>query len=341
MKLVRALVTPFLLIALLTLGLRALHSGPAAAPDFASGSPRAEISITITDGETGSQIAQNLFQSGVIKSAESFFRIAVGDQRSARIAPGEHLLETQIPAKLALEQLLDSKRIVGLIVVKDGARLTEIVTALVESGYDKKSTLAALKELKLPLGVRTGNPEGFLYPANYSFVKDTSIKEVLSKMIDTFNHNTKPIDFTKSVAGYSNYQLLIIASLIQAEADAKDYQKVSRVIYNRLKINMPLQLDTTVQYLLQRRGEITLTTKDTKIRSRYNTYQNYGLPPAPIGSPTLSAIEAAVNPAIGDWLFFITVKPGETRFTKSNDEFLGWKLEYKKNVAAGLFKVTS
>lgn len=341
MKLVRALVTPLLLIALLTLGLRALHSGPAAAPDFASGSPRSEISITITDGETGSQIAQNLFQSGVIKSAESFFRIAVADQRSARIAPGDHLLETQIPAKLALEQLLDSKRIVGLIVVKDGARLTEIVTALVESGYDKKKTLDAIKELKLPLGVRTGNPEGFLYPANYSFVKDTSIKEVLSKMIDTFNHNTKPIDFTESVAGYSNYQLLIIASLIQAEADAKDYQKVSRVIYNRLKINMPLQLDTTVQYLLQRRGEITLATKDTKIRSRYNTYQNYGLPPAPIGSPTLSAIEAAVNPAIGDWLFFITVKPGETRFTKSHDEFLSWKLEYKKNVAAGLFKVTS
>ena len=126
---------------------------------------------------------------------------------------------------------------------------------------------------------------------------------------------------------------------IQAEADAKDYAKVSRVIYNRLKIRMPLQLDTSVQYLLQRRGEITLAIKETKIRSKYNTYQNYGLPPGPIGSPTLGALEAALNPEMGDWLYFITVKPGDTRFTKSNTEFLDWKVEYKRNVRAGLFKV--
>ena len=339
MKVIRTLFLPLLLVVLLTAGLRYIHSGPPAAPDYAAGNAGAEVLISITNGESGSDIAKSLFDAGVVKSIDVFFRVAVADERAARIAPGDHLLERNIPAKTALNQLLDNKRIAGLIIIKDGARLAEVTTALVAAGYKKDQVISALKNLKLPMGVKPGNPEGFLYPANYSFVKDTQIEEVLRKMLDTFNFNTAPIDFTDVVAGYTGYELLVIASLIQAEADAQDYEKVSRVIYNRLKIRMPLQLDATVQYLLQRRGEITLAIKDTKIRSKYNTYQNYGLPPAPIGSPTLAALEAALNPELGDWLYFITVKPGDTRFTKSNDEFLRWKAEYKRNVSAGLFKV--
>ena len=339
MKVIRTLFLPLLLVILLTAGLRYIHSGPPAAPDYAAGNAGAEVLISITNGESGSDIAKSLFDAGVVKSIDAFFRVAVGDQRATRIAPGDHLLERNIPAKTALTQLLDNKRIVGLIIVKDGARLIEIITALVAAGYKKDQVITALKKLELPLGVKPGNPEGFLYPANYSFVKETQIEEVLQKMLETFSHNTAPINFTSAVAGYTGYELLVIASLIQAEADAQDYGKVSRVIYNRLKIGMPLQLDATVQYLLQRRGEITLAIKDTKIRSKYNTYQNYGLPPAPIGSPTLAALEAALNPELGDWLYFITVKLGDTRFTRSNEEFLRWKVEYKRNVSAGLFKV--
>ena len=339
MRVIRSLFLPLLLVVLLTAGLRFIHSGPAAAPDYAAGNAGAEVLISITNGESGSDIAKSLFDAGVVKSIDAFFRVAVGDQRATRIAPGDHLLDRNIPAKTALTQLLDNKRIVGLIIVKDGARLIEIITALVAAGYKKDQVITALKKLELPLGVKPGNPEGFLYPANYSFVKETQIEEVLQKMLETFSHNTAPINFTSAVAGYTGYELLVIASLIQAEADAQDYGKVSRVIYNRLKIGMPLQLDATVQYLLQRRGEITLAIKDTKIRSKYNTYQNYGLPPAPIGSPTLAALEAALNPELGDWLYFITVKLGDTRFTRSNEEFLRWKVEYKRNVSAGLFKV--
>lgn len=339
MKVIRTLFLPILVVLLVTSGLRFIHSGPKSAPDYAAGIAGAQVLITITNGESGSEIAKSLFDSGVVKSIDAFFRVAVGDQRASRIAPGDHLLERNIPAKTALMQLLDSKRIVGLIIVKDGARLAEVITSLVAAGYGKDEVKIALRNLELPLGVKPGNPEGFLYPANYSFVKDTQIEEVLLKMLEAFNHNTAPIDFTSVVAGYTGYELLVIASLIQAEGDAQDYAKVSRVIYNRLKIRMPLQLDTTVQYLLQRRGEITLAIKDTKVKSKYNTYQNYGLPPAPIGSPTLAALEAALNPELGDWLYFITVKPGDTRFTKSSEEFLRWKVEYKRNVSAGLFKI--
>ena len=131
---------------------------------------------------------------------------------------------------------------------------------------------------------------------------------------------------------------LIIASLIQAEGDPKDFAKISRVIYNRLKTGMPLQLDTTVQYVLKKRGSVFLSTKSTLIDSPYNTYKSYGLPPTPIGNPGVLAMKAALAPEPGDWLYFITVKPGDTRFTKSHDEFLIWKNEYLKNLKAGAFK---
>lgn len=326
-------------VGILTTILRALHHGPAAAPDFMVGQAGSAVVITIADGETGSQLAEKLFQQGVVKSALAYFRIAVGDPRSATVAPGDHLIETRIPAKEALSQLLDKDRIQGLINVADGARLAEVVTEMIDAGFNKTDVSQALIKVKLPLATKNTSPEGFLYPAHYSFARGTTAEQALRKMISTFTLQTSSIDFTKIIEGYSGYQLVIIGSLIQAEADPQDYARVARVIYNRLAINMPLQLDTTVQYLLHRRGEITLALKDTKIRSAYNTYQRYGLPPGPIGSPTLAALEAALNPAVGDWLYFITVAPGDTRFTKSHTEFLGWKREYQQNVKAGLFKV--
>ena len=150
-------------------------------------------------------------------------------------------------------------------------------------------------------------------------------------MIDRFSKEATSI-------GLTSQDQLTIASLIQAEGDPKDFRKISRVIYNRLKIRMPLQLDTTVQYILKKRGSVFLSTKSTLVNSPYNTYKKYGLPPGPIGNPGISAMKAALNPENGDWLYFITVKPGDTRFTKSHDEFLIWKNEYLKNLQAGAFK---
>jgi len=136
---------------------------------------------------------------------------------------------------------------------------------------------------------------------------------------------------------FSPQQLLIIASLIQAEGEPKDFGKVSQVIRNRLKIGMPLQMDSTVHYVQKQRGDIYLSTKSTLIKSDYNTYRKYGLPPGPIGNPGLAAMIAAVSPEAGDWIYFITVAPSDTRFTSSLDQFNIWKAEYKKNLRAGVF----
>jgi UPF0755 protein len=155
----------------------------------------------------------------------------------------------------------------------------------------------------------------------------------LQSMLDKFSEN--PISGYKK---FSKYDVLKIASLIQVEGDQKDFNKVARVIYNRLAIHMPLQLNSSVQYAAGLRGRIALSTAATNINSPYNTYKNQGLPPTPISNPSLAAINAAITPADGDWIYFITVKPGDTRFTKDFNEFQTWNTLYNNNLANGLFK---
>jgi UPF0755 protein len=97
-------------------------------------------------------------------------------------------------------------------------------------------------------------------------------------------------------------------------------------------------MDSTVHYVMESRGNIFLSTKSTLIKSPYNTYRNYGLPPGPIGNPGSEALKAVLSPAPGDWLYFITVAPQDTRFTTSLKEFNVWKAIYKENLRAGKFE---
>ena len=101
---------------------------------------------------------------------------------------------------------------------------------------------------------------------------------------------------------------------------------------------MPLQMNSTIDYAEKKRGNIRMSYKQLELNSKYNTYRYRGLTPTPIGSPGEAAMEAAVNPAKGDWLYFITVKPKDTRFTNSYSEFSKWVIEFRKNEDAGLFK---
>ena len=330
------LLTAAFVVALFTIAIRPFAAGIEAAPDYTKGTPGPEVIIEIMPGETGSEIARKLMELGVVKSSLAFFRIAVADSRSARIAPGEHRVETRIPAKVALEQLLDSKRIPNLIIVRDGERISEIAESLQDFGFSKIEISTSLKRFNPPAPFSGKNLEGFLYPAHYSFNQGVSVDSVIRSMLSRFKASTK--DFDWKFGKYQPQQILTIASLVQTEGTPDVFGKVARVIYNRLEKGMPLQFDSTVHFALNRRGEIRVSIKDTQVKSPYNTFINRGLPPGPIGSPNREAIDAALNPAEGDWLYFVTVKPFDTRFTSSYDEFLLWKAEYKRNFKAGLFE---
>ncbi|MEV5883870.1 endolytic transglycosylase MltG [Streptomyces sp. NPDC052020] len=205
------------------------------------------------------------------------------------------------------------------LVIPEGWRASQVYEAVDKAlelppGTTRKSLAKA--RLRLP-GDAEGNPEGYLFPATYPLGADATPEKLLAAMVDTANKkfNGAPIAAGAQRNEMNVYQAVTIASIVQAEAATEaDMGKVSRVIFNRLERGMPLQMDSTLNYALNR-STLRTSVKDTRLDSPYNSYQRMGLPPTPIDSPGEAAMRAAINPTPGDWLYFVTVKPGDTRFT--------------------------
>ena len=293
-----------------------------------------EVIFEVVKGDYGSEIAKKLEDNGIIKSSKLFYELALADSRAKTIAPGRYKLTQGVSSKQALDELLDSSRLIDKIIIKEGMRLSEIITLLEDIGYSDAKVVASSS--KLPKSFEFNSLEGFLYPATYSFDSGISTEEVYAQMIRGFE--SVFFDEVKNrEKKFSNSDILIIASIIQAEGTPDVFGKIAAVIYNRLKIDMPLQMDSTILYAEKSRGEIYLPLKSLEIESGYNTYKNIGLPIAPISNPGREAIHAAVNPKKGDWLYFVTVEPYDTRFAKNYKDFLKLKRLYQKNYKEGKF----
>ncbi|GGX00561.1 endolytic transglycosylase MltG [Streptomyces lomondensis] len=205
------------------------------------------------------------------------------------------------------------------LVIPEGWRASQVYAAVdkalaLPAGSTKKALAKAA--LKLPNDAE-GNPEGYLFPATYPLQEKATPEKLLALMVDTANEkfNGAPIAAGAQRNAMNVYQAVTIASIVQAEAATRaDMGKVARVIFNRLERGMPLQMDSTLNYALNR-STLRTTASDTRIDSPYNSYQRMGLPPTPIDNPGEEAMRAAVNPPPGDWLYFVTVRPGDTRFT--------------------------
>ena len=309
--------------------------------DFPAGTAGAEIEVNIPAGSSGVEIGRILAKEGVVKTSVIFFRAATADKRAESISAGLYLLNTHLSAKEAIEQLLDKKRLQGKFLIVEGARLNEIKAKLLEEGFTLDQVDKALNSLKIPTGFQNDNLEGLLFPANYTILPDEEVSTLLQGALDRFAQELKNISFDEYAKelNLKSAELLTIASIVQAEGFTdEDFGKVSRVIYNRLKLGMPLQMDSTLLYANKSRGEIRVTNRELKIASKYNTYKYKGLPPGPIGSPGGAALVATIKPTPGNWLYFVTVSPGETKFTDSYSEFLTFKAEFIRNYKAGLFK---
>ncbi|QWA21124.1 endolytic transglycosylase MltG [Streptomyces osmaniensis] len=252
--------------------------------------------------------------------------------RMALIAAGAVVAGTAVAVPLLVMGEEEAARPTSLV-IPEGWRASQVYTAVdkalaLPSGTTKKS-LDKL-DLKLPNDA-DGNPEGYLFPATYPLEKNgkkATPDSLLSAMVDTANQKFSgaPIAAGAQRNAMNVYQAVTIASIVQAEAATRtDMAKVARVIFNRLERGMPLQMDSTVNYALKR-STLRTTEADTRIESPYNSYQRMGLPPTPIGSPGDEAMHAAISPAAGDWLYFVTVKAGDTRFTADYTE-------HQRNVA--------
>jgi UPF0755 protein len=305
--------------------------------DFSPNNPGSEILFLVQDGELGSSIAQNLENQGVVKSAAKFIEEFNRDPKASGISPGSHSIQTQIPARTAIEQLLDPKRMKSALVVREGSTFASVLS-LLKTNENIARTKTGYGAVKPVYANPRNSLEGSLFPARYSFEANTSVERALKTMVAKAKSEYTRLGVDAGFDKYKPFEVLTIASMVQIEGDPSNFSKVARVIYNRLRIGMALQLNATVQYATNSQGQIMLSNKATKINSPYNTYRFAGLPPTPIANPSNDAIVATLNPDNGDWLYFITVAPKDTRFTKDFTEFSEWNTEFNKNVAAGKFK---
>ncbi|MGC5534084.1 endolytic transglycosylase MltG [Streptomyces sp. SR-10] len=224
------------------------------------------------------------------------------------------------------------------LMIPEGRRASQVYEA-VDRALDLKpgSTRKAATTVDLDLPAQAeGNPEGYLFPATYPIDAATEPAGLLRYMADTARKHFGAGHVTAGAQrnNVSVYDTVTIASIVQAEADtASDMGKVARVVYNRLLKDMPLQMDSTINYALKR-STLDTTTAETQLDSPYNSYRIKGLPPTPIGNPGEEALRAAVSPTPGPWLYFVTVGPGDTRFTDSYDEQQKNVQEFNRNRAS-------
>ena len=295
-------------------------NGPEDYPGPGTGS----VMVEIPEGADGQTIANILEDEGVVLTAEAFYQLSLVDDRFQAIQAGFYELQEEMSSDGAMAILSDrANRVEGRVTIPEGARVDQVVE-IVSSGTDisAEDLQAALDDpssIGLP-DVADGNPEGYLFPATYTVEPGADAESLLSQMVAKTVSVEQDLDIEARARalGYSAEEMLTVASILEYEANQdEDYAKVARVLYNRLDDGMPLQLDSTVSYVSGRKGDVFTTPEERNAESAYNTYANAGLPPGPIGSPGEKTIEAALNPADGDWLFFVAVnlETGETVFS--------------------------
>ena len=312
-------------------------------PDFAGPGTTPHI-VRIFPGDSASVVGQRLQQEGVVASARAFSNAAKSSGQGTALEPGYYRVRLHMNAALAFSLLLKpSSRMQTRVTIPEGWRKSQIIAALGRDTGNLQGYQQAVKNvaaLNLPSFAK-GNAEGYLFPATYDIQPNTPPLKVLQDMVTRFDQEAASIHLPAAAAHAELTQsdVIIVASLIQAEGrHAADFPKIARVIYNRLNSSpqIRLQLDSTVMYALHKYG-IIASSQQIKMKSRYNTYLHAGLPPGPIDSPGAAAINAALHPAHGPWMYFVTVDPktGETKFTSSFTQFQQFRAELESNIAKG------
>jgi UPF0755 protein len=281
--------------------------------DF-QGSGTGEATLVIDSGDTGEEVATKLVELGITKDFSYTYKRIIA--RNQQFIPGTFILKKELPANAALDLIADpASRQVLKVTIKEGLRIGTVYKELSKATGISVADFEAAGKSPADYGLPSDFPtlEGYLFPATYEFEPGSSAKDVLQVMV---NRMDKELD-KFGVSDADRHRVLTLASIIQKEARiTADFYKVSRVFQNRLEIGMHLQSDATVSY---GSGGTTVTTTDAERADQngYNTYVHAGLPIGPIGAPGSVAIDAALHPADGTWLYFcaVNLKTGETVFS--------------------------
>lgn len=271
--------------------------------------------IKIEAGEPLSSIADSLYKQNVIRFPRIFTIVAELSGNSRRIYSGDYYFTKPLTMLGVLSR------------ISTGAFGLEPITFRVIEG-DTVARIAArcekvlFKCSKEKFIDEAQSFEGYLFPDTYTFLPNVDEHTVVKTLNDTFYSKIYPLQDQIMKSKYTLNEIVTFASILEKEErTTRDRRLIAGVIENRLEKDMALQVDATFLYLIGK-GSLDLTRKDLAMDSPYNTYTHKGLPPGPIGSPSLDAIEAVLNPTKSNYLFYLANRAGKTFYGETYDDHL-------------------
>jgi UPF0755 protein len=283
--------------------------------------PAIPSQVVIDRGSTFAQVARQLAAGGVIGNVTSFRVLAHLRGEEAAVRAGEYRFPPHLTQSEVLRALVTGgEQVAAWVTVPEGFTVAQIARRLQKEGVGPAALFAQsfMRRRLIVDGTRTANLEGFLFPSTYLVPLGASPPQVAAPMITEF-FKELPRD-AREQAGALHVtvpQAVTVASLVEREAKSEiDRPRIAEVIYNRLRLGMPLQVDATIEYALPEH-KAQLSFADLKIDSRYNSYTHAGLPPTPIANPGLPSLEAALHPSKGDDLYYVYCGNGRHVFAKT------------------------
>lgn len=279
--------------------------------------PGESVKVFIPEGSTAASISRILKENRVIISSLYFKTLVKITKTDKKINPGEYVFRKYTPHEMVLYKMINQKYLNSIkVVIPEGWRAEQIAERLHKSGVikDEKKFMEIVRKEKL---------EGYLFPSTYYFNKNMSELEVINVFRETFDKYVDPLFFRYKIpAGLDRYKVMIIASIVEREAIFDEERSLIAAVYiNRLRKNMPLEADPTVQYALGY-WKKNLSYDDLELPSPYNTYYVGGLPPTPICSPGVKSVESVLNPANIDAIYFVADNTGKHIFNVKYNEHM-------------------
>jgi len=287
--------------------------------NFEGGGAEPTIEIVIQPGDIGETVARTLADAGVTASFEAVYSVLLTDS-TITFQPGTYSLLTGMSAESAIAALRDpANRLQVRFTIPEGKTLQQALEIIADTTPVPLADLeaATVNPADYGLDPPSGTLEGYVFPATYTFEPGVQAPEIIDRMVSEMENRLNALGIPED----QWHDILTMAGLIQREARLEeDFYKASRVFYNRLAINMPLQSDATITYWTGLYdGAWTSDADRADTENLYNTYQIRGLPPGPISLPGELAIKAAWEPVEGPWLYFVSVdlRTGETVFSET------------------------
>ncbi len=265
--------------------------------------------ITIAEGLSQDEILTLLESKNAVRSSYYAHFIFVLKHENEFMQAGSYLFKTPLSTKEVLKALISGAYITPLhkLTFPEGFQ-----TKNIEQYFQKEITNEMKKEVKAY--------EGYLFPDTYHVSTHSSFSEVIALMQETFNDRISKYDIQIAESDFTKEEVITLASLIEREANDVESKKIiSGILQHRLEIEMPLQVDATFDYLLNKTSA-ELTQDDLEISSPYNTYTRIGLPPRPIANTGIESIEAVLKPTKTSYLYYLTGNDGTFHYAKTFEE---------------------